>query len=607
MKLNIRTKMLLGFAVVLILTGAVNIYALFQMDILAELTTNIYNHPLQVTRAVLSADLGIVKMHRGMKDVALATDEAGIEAARAVVSEEEREVYNQLVIVEEWILGAEGEKLIADTTQIFRNWKPIRDEVFVLMEAGQKEQAVAITKGKGAQHVVLLNNHMEELRDYAAVKATGMYDSAQTTRSNAITTTIVALVIVLALSGVLGFLLARNISNPIIAITDVARKVAVGDVNQTIEINTRDETSVMADAFRQIINYVKTMARAADSLAEGDLTTEVTPQSKRDVLGNAFAQMIVNLNQVIGQTNNAVDQVAQSVDQVRSIGQDLASNAEEQSAAMEEVSTNLEQTDAQVKANAENAGVANQLVNETANVAGVGQQKMKSMTEAMAAIDDSSRQIAKIIKVIDEIAFQTNLLALNAAVEAARAGQHGRGFAVVAQEVRNLAGRSAKAAKETADLIENAGRQVQEGVGAADETATALSEIVQNVVKVKDLVAEITAASEEQSKGVAQINASMTQTSRGAQAGSQQSQELSSTADQLGSLADRLREETARFKLKGQQAYGSVRQPKTAEPQYAARARVPAAAVEARPQAASDGDGELEISLDLDERGYGQF
>jgi methyl-accepting chemotaxis protein len=447
---------------------------------------------------------------------------------------------------------------------------------------------------------------MEELRDYAAAKATGMYDSAQTTRSGAIITTVVALVVVLVLSGVLGFLLARNISNPIMAITDVARKVAVGDVNQTIEITTRDETGVMADAFRQIISYVKTMARAADSLAEGDLTVEVTPHSKRDVLGNAFSQMFVNLHQVIGQTNNAVDQVAQSVDQVRSISQDLASNAEEQSAAVEEVTTNLEQTDAQVKANAENAGVANQLVNETANVASAGQQKMKIMTEAMDAIDESSRQIGRIIKVIDEIAFQTNLLALNAAVEAARAGQHGRGFAVVAQEVRNLAGRSAKAAKETAELIEEAGRRVQEGVGAADETATALSEIVQNVVKVKDLVAEITAASEEQSKGVAQISDSMTQTNRGAQTASQQSQELSGTADQLGSLAERLREETARFKLR-EQAYESVRQQKMAKPQYAAGTRAPAAAMEAKPQVASDGDGELEISLDLDERGYGQF
>ena len=172
------------------------------------------------------------------------------------------------------------------------------------------------------------------------------------------------------------------------------------------------------------------------------------------------------------------------------------------------------------------------------------------MTSAMDSISRSSQEIAKIIKVIDEIAFQTNLLALNAAVEAARAGQHGRGFAVVAQEVRNLAERSAKAARSTAELIEDSNRRVQEGVSISTETATSLGEIVQNVVKVKDLVAEIAAASEEQSKALGQINIAMSQVSQGTQSNSAQSEELASTADELGGLADRLREEVARFQLR---------------------------------------------------------
>jgi methyl-accepting chemotaxis protein len=259
--------------------------------------------------------------------------------------------------------------------------------------------------------------------------------------------------------------------------------------------------------------------RLSQQLAEGDLRVAPEAEYKGDFvqIKNALEAALGGLNTTIRQTSVVVQQVVQSVEQVRAVGQDLAANAEEQSSAVEEVTSNLEETDSQVKANAENANVTNQLVSETNNTANTGQEKMQAVTEAMKAIAQSSQEISKIIKVIDEIAFQTNLLALNAAVEAARAGQHGRGFAVVAQEVRNLAGRSAKAAKETAELIEGSSRRVQEGVAIVGETAAALSGIVQNVVKVKDLVAEISVASEEQARAITQINTAMLQVNQGAQ------------------------------------------------------------------------------------------
>ncbi|MCL4294754.1 MAG: HAMP domain-containing protein [Anaerolineae bacterium] len=395
------------------------------------------------------------------------------------------------------------------------------------------------------------------------------------------------------------------------AMASAANSLAQGNVG--VNITLYSEQDVLGNAFTQMIAYQQTMADTAGKLGQGDLTVRVESKSAEDVLGNAFSQMVASLNSAIGQANNIAAQVVQSVEQVRVVGQDLAANAEEQSSAAEEVTSNLEETDAQVRGNADNANLANQLVAETADTANVGQNKMKTMTGAMSAIAQSSQEIGKIIKVIDEIAFQTNLLALNAAVEAARAGQYGRGFAVVAQEVRNLAGRSAKAAKETAELIEGSGRRVQEGVTIAEEMAAALSDIVQKVTKVKDLVAEINVASEEQAKGITQINRAMMQVSQGAQANSQQSEELASTADELGSLADRLREEMARFRLKQQQVfdYGG------AEDRAPVKASLPTAAGE---QAGSltpvkikqagkgvGGNGRAELVLDHDERGYGQF
>jgi methyl-accepting chemotaxis protein len=389
--------------------------------------------------------------------------------------------------------------------------------------------------------------------------------------------------------------------------------LAQGDV--TADVKPRPERDRLGNAFRRMIAYQQEMAGAADLLAQGDLTATVMPRSEKDRLGNAFRRMIINLNDTLRKTDNVVEQVVPSVEQMRAISQSLASSAEEQSAAAEEVSSSLEETDAQVKSNAESANVANQLVSQTANVANAGQEKMKTMTKAMDAIALSSQQIGRIIKVIDEIAFQTNLLALNAAVEAARAGQHGRGFAVVAQEVRNLAGRSAKAARETAELIEDAGRRVEEGVVIADETATALGEIVQNVAKVKDLAAEIAAASEDQARGVAQVSGAMLQVNQGAQSGSQQSEELASTADELGNLAEMLRRETARFKLREQQALAVAGMTPQMLRQIAALVRAQeaaggdggSAAVEGTVETGQDGNAKLELPLDRDERGYGEF
>jgi methyl-accepting chemotaxis protein len=436
-------------------------------------------------------------------------------------------------------------------------------------------------------------------------------------------------VLVLEAAIFVGFLnvLIRRIVNPAKQMAAAATAIAKGEVDQRVELSRRDEIGDLADAFRAMIAYLREMTAAADLLAQGDLTAEVVARSEGDVLGNAFNRMSANLNAFIQQTNAVVEQVVPSVEQMRAISQSLASNAEEQSAAAEEVASSLEETDAQVKTNAESAHMANQLVSQTAQVARVGQEKMQGMTKAMDGIATSSQEIGRIIKVIDEIAFQTNLLALNAAVEAARAGQHGRGFAVVAQEVRNLAERSARAARETAELIEDAGRRVEEGVGIADETAEALGEIVGNVVKVKDLVGEIAAASEDQSRGVTQVNTAMVQVNQGAQAGSQQSEELASTADELGQLAEVLRDQTARFKVRaaGGHEYGSagmtpemlrqVIEEKIAEAIRAGglvSVATPAGdggPAVARPRATAKGDGDagLEMPLDRDERGYGEF
>ena len=337
----------------------------------------------------------------------------------------------------------------------------------------------------------------------------------------------------------------------------ILSQIAVGNFRETVNVECHGDHQKMKDSINAVHGAVSTLIADAGQLAqaivEGNIhvsTNSSKYQGDYSKIIDAFEKAFVGLNATFYQIVDAVEQVGQSAEQLNAASQNMASTSEEQSSSVEEVTSSLQETDSQVKANTDGANTANQLVMGTSQAASVGQAKMEAMTKAMNEINTSSRNIAKIIKVIDEIAFQTNLLALNAAVEAARAGQHGRGFAVVAQEVRNLAGRSAKAARETAELIENSVKQVSDGVVIAKETGEALDQIVTNVVKVKDLVGEIATASAEQSRGVGQINVAMNQVAKAAQEGSQQSEELASASSELATLAGRMRDEVRRFKLR---------------------------------------------------------
>jgi methyl-accepting chemotaxis protein len=246
---------------------------------------------------------------------------------------------------------------------------------------------------------------------------------------------------------------------------------------------------------------------------------------------------------------NAIDQVGQASSQLRATSGMMSGSSVQLNETVDRSSNDLSRAADGVQANAEGAAMANQLVTQTALAAREGEQRMAEMNGAMSAIDNSAQQIARIIKVIDEIAFQTNLLALNAAVEAARAGRHGKGFAVVAQEVRSLAERSAKAAKETADLIADSSAKVGQGVRIADVTKKALGDIVGNVTKVVDLAGEIASASGEQSQALVSVSGSMRQAASVAQATSQQSTEIAAAADELSRQMHSLKERMEKYRI----------------------------------------------------------
>lgn len=300
--------------------------------------------------------------------------------------------------------------------------------------------------------------------------------------------------------------------------------------------------------------------RVLDAMAKGDLTLEVVEEYEEEnhiIIKNALNKASLNINNVLRQTANVVRDVNDSVLKLKAASETLSSTSTEQGAAVEQISVSIKETDGQVQENANNAGEADRLVSSTADTAYDGQEKMDTMLEAMSSIATSSSDIAKIIKVIDDIAFQTNLLALNAAVEAARAGEHGKGFAVVAQEVRNLAQRSSDAAKETSLLIENSVKKVDNGVKIAEETSEALTDIVNNVIRVQELIKGIAIACKEQSVGINQISTAIEEVSIGVQQVNMQSVDVSKLSHALDALIVALSKETNKFSISEQVSMGN--------------------------------------------------
>lgn len=425
-----------------------------------------------------------------------------------------------------------GDGLMKETLLV-KSYKPaieffdLRDKEFIpAVNVGDLEKAKAVARGTMKKKY---NEHRAAIDDVVKMATAKIAQDEQSTKEIVQRDVVIQVGLGVGLVAIVFFLswfIARCITKPLTQAVAVLKDIAEGegDLTKRLDVLGRDEIGDLAKWF------------------------------------NVFMD---KLHGIIGQVRGAVGEITEASQQLSSASDQLSSGAQEQASSLEQTAASLEQITGTVKQTADNSRQANQLAAGARDLADHGGQVVGNAVEAVGEINKSSKKIADIITTIDEIAFQTNLLALNAAVEAARAGEQGRGFAVVASEVRNLAQRSATAAKEIKSLIQDSVQKVEVGSDMVAKSGKTLEEIVGSVKRVTDIIAEIAAASSEQSSGIDQINRAVSQMDQVTQSNAAQTEELSSTAQNLTVQAEQLQELVGSFKL-GNDGSAITRLPATA-------------------------------------------
>ena len=341
---------------------------------------------------------------------------------------------------------------------------------------------------------------------------------------------------------IIGRTLGKTMRTSMGKITDATRAIAIGKVDIELKKDRQDEFGDLMDEYQKMIESTKEQAMILQEVAEGNMNVQVVPRSEEDLIGNSLKMMAEKNRYTLRNIQDATNQVMTGARQVAGASEALAQGSAEQASAIEEITAAITEVADKTRQNASQANEAAEIVTKAIEDVKAGNAQMVEMLSAMQDINKAAESISKIIKVIDDIAFQTNILALNAAVEAARAGEAGKGFAVVAEEVRNLAAKSAQAASETADLIEDSIAKIHTGSEIANATYKSLEEVTEAVKKNEELVNNIADASNYQATAVAQINQAIGQVAEVVQTNSATSEECAAAGEELENQVMRMEE-----------------------------------------------------------------
>jgi len=550
--LRISRKLLISFILVLVLTTTLGIFSIIQLGKVNQASTDIATNWMPSVTTSLELKVLLVRIRTVQLQHVLSSKEEDFVSNEKLLDDMVPAIKKKLADYEK-LVDTDTEKAVFP--QFVKNLDAfliLQKKILELSRANKNDEARDVIVKEATPIYLAMFANADKL---VSVNQEGAKEADQAAE-NTYRSSRILIVAMLAGCIVIGMLMAtwvaRIVSNPLRQAVDVAQRVADGDLTADIHPGSKDETG-------QLMTSLKAMN---DSLFK-----------------------------IVSQVRQGTDTIATASNEIAVGNLDLSSRTEQQASSLEETASSMEELTSTVKQNADNARQANQLAVSASEVAIQGGSVVEQVVSTMGSINDSSKKIVDIISVIDGIAFQTNILALNAAVEAARAGEQGRGFAVVASEVRSLAQRSASAAKEIKALIDDSVEKVDTGSKLVAQAGSTMSEVVSSVKRVTDIVGEISAASQEQSTGIGEVNQAITQMDEVTQQNAALVEEAAAAAQSLQDQAAKLAEVVSVFKLDSTQVKASpavkpaASRPMTPAVKAAQPTRLAASAVAPTPQA----------------------
>jgi methyl-accepting chemotaxis protein len=570
-----------------IIVGLVGLRGAGKIDAKAE---EIYAKELLGLQHIMEANIEVIAVGRARSNFLLAETATEREQHRSSMEERSARAREYMNEAQPLFESERASEIFASFDETWERYqREMQRAVTLAGESGARRhnealtQALALVRAEADAIDALLS----ELTQLKEARAKASLDETEATFRSSRNWIIVSVLIGAVFGILMGVVISRGVTRPLLAAGAAANRLAKGDFSVAIDSEAKDEVGEMTRAIRDMVaaagGSISDVSSVMRAISEGDLTKTVDKQYE-GVFGEmkqSVNDTVMKLSMIIEEVNTATDSITSASEEVSATAQSLSQAASEQAAGVEETSASIEQMTASIAQNTDNAKVTDSMATKAAKDAAEGGEAVKVTVAAM-------KQIAQKISIIDDIAYQTNLLALNAAIEAARAGEHGKGFAVVAAEVRKLAERSQVAAQEI-------GTVAVDSVGLAEKAGSLLDEMVPTIQKTSDLVQEISAASQEQASGVAQINGAVSQLSQTTQQNASSSEELAATAEEMSGQAEQLQQTMAFFKVQG-----------TAQTRVGTRAAAPARAAKQLPRSHASA-GNLALANAPDEAQFTRF
>ncbi|UCU97724.1 methyl-accepting chemotaxis protein [Acidovorax radicis] len=509
-QLKISTRLAVAFFVMVLLLIALGAVGMVRSASQRAELKDITDMRIPITKSMGVLMEGVSQQAIQFRNLTIFSDEKLTQEALARVAAARKSIGEQLKTIEPLVQSDKGKEILAKMLRHRDEFLKVGDQYIALAKQGQKDEVAKFLEEQLRPAQRAYQASIQEQVEFQTQVTATAAARAEAAASALLRDVMIAGALAIAVALFLAITIIRSITRPLAQAVEAADRVASGDLSGHIVAQSKDETGQLLAALQRMQQSLVNTVASVRSNAEG---------------------------------------VASASAQIASGNNDLSARTEQQASALEETAASMEELGSTVRQNADNARTANQLAVSASTVAVQGGDVVAEVVETMKGINTSSNKIADIISVIDGIAFQTNILALNAAVEAARAGEQGRGFAVVAGEVRSLAGRSAEAAKEIKTLITDSVERVEQGTALVDKAGATMTEVVNAIRRVTDIMGEISAASSEQSAGVGQVGEAVTQMDQATQQNAALVEEMAAAASALNAQAGELVNAVAVFKL----------------------------------------------------------